>query len=87
MSLHGLATNFASPPLRTIYLRFAHLVSRLAIYGMNRNFDPNGCFAPEAAGRKPNKTMSAFRSEADIARQICHVRKVPDCVEKVLFGR
>jgi hypothetical protein len=40
---------------------------------------PNDRFAPEAASRKPNNGEICFSlSEADIARQISHVRKVPD---------
>src|SRR5436305_622770 len=36
-----------------------------------------GRFAPEAADRRSNNTMSAFHPEADPVRQIRHVSKVP----------
>ena len=42
----------------------------------------NGRFAPEAASRKSNDGESAFHSEADIARQIRDVRKVPILLQK-----
>jgi hypothetical protein len=42
----------------------------------------NDRFAPEAASRKSIITISAFHSEADIAHQICHVRKVPILLQK-----
>ena len=44
---------------------------------------PVVCFAPEAANRKSNNTMSPFHSDPDIARQSGHVRKSADCVEKL----
>jgi hypothetical protein len=42
----------------------------------------NGRFAPKAASRKSNNGESAFHSEADIARQISDVRKVPILLQK-----
>jgi hypothetical protein len=46
----------------------------------------NGRFAPKAASRKSNNGESAFHSEADIARQISHVRKVPILLQKSFRG-